>query len=211
MKKAIIFDLDGTLWDASESVTDAFNIALEGMGISKRITKEEMMNQMGKTLDDIAHTFFDDVDKDKAVDIMVRCTEYENEYIKTHGGKLYPGVLDALCELKRRNWFIACVSNCQSGYIEAFENCCGLENMFDDIECWGNTGRLKADNIRSVVDRNRIDRAIYVGDTMGDFASAKEAGTAFVHSAYGYGAVPKGTPTVRDLSELFSVLESLDR
>ena len=32
MKKAVIFDLDGTMWDSSESVAAAYNIGLEKMG-----------------------------------------------------------------------------------------------------------------------------------------------------------------------------------
>lgn len=208
MKKAVIFDLDGTLWDASQSVTDSFNIALEDMGVDRRITLTEMRSQMGKTLEEIAHVFFDCVDPERAVEIMVKCTDFENTYILSHGGVLYPKLRETLEALKSDGWGVICVSNCQSGYIEAFMGYHKLEDLFDDTECWGNTGRMKADNIRTVIQRNAIERAVYVGDTMGDYNSAMEAGAEFIHAAYGYGSVPEGTLAIDALEKLPNVLAS---
>lgn len=202
MKKAVIFDLDGTLWDASQSVTDSFNIALENMGIERRITLAEMRSQMGKTLEEIAHVFFDCVDPEHAVEIMVNCTNFENTYILTHGGVLYPNLRPTLERLRAQGYGVICVSNCQSGYIEAFLGFHKLGDLFDDTECWGNTGRMKADNIKAVVRRNQIEKAVYVGDTLGDYSSAMEAGTDFIHAAYGYGTVPAGTAFVDALEKL---------
>lgn len=206
MTKAVIFDLDGTLWDASRSVTDSFNIALEDMGIERRITLEEMRSQMGKTLEEIAHVFFDCVDPERAVEIMVNCTNFENSYILTHGGVLYPNLRPTLESLRAQGLGVICVSNCQSGYIEAFIGYHKLADLFDDTECWGNTGRMKADNIKAVVQRNHIEKAVYVGDTMGDYTSAKDAGAGFIHAAYGYGSVPAGTPSIDALEKLPAVL-----
>ena len=209
MKKAVIFDLDGTLWDASQSVTDSFNIALQNMGIERRITLAEMRSQMGKTLEEIAHVFFDCVDPEHAVEIMVNCTNFENTYILTHGGVLYPNLRPTLEWLRAQGYGVICVSNCQSGYIEAFLGFHKLGDLFDDTECWGNTGRMKADSIKAVVRRNQIENAVYVGDTMGDYISAKEAGTDFIHAAYGYGTVPPGTAFVDALEKLPDAVEAV--
>lgn len=202
MKKAVIFDLDGTLWDASQAVTDSFNIKLEEMGIDRRISLEEMQSQMGKTLEDIAHVFFDCVDSERAVDIMKQCTAFENKYIASHGGVLYDDLRVTLEKLRAMGFGVICVSNCQSGYIEAFLEYHRLADLFDDTECWGNTGNLKADNIKAVVMRNSIENAVYVGDTMGDYNSAMEAGIGFIHAAYGYGTVPEGTDKINRLSDV---------
>lgn len=202
MKKAVIFDLDGTLWDASRAVTDSFNIKLEEMGIDRRISLEEMQSQMGKTLEDIAHVFFDCVDPERAVDIMKKCTNFENKYIASHGGVLYDDLRVTLEKLRAMGFGVICVSNCQSGYIEAFLEYHMLADLFDDTECWGNTGNLKADNIKAVVMRNSIENAVYVGDTMGDYNSAMEVGVGFIHAAYGYGTVPEGTDKIDRLSDV---------
>ncbi len=209
MEKAVIFDLDGTMWDASETVTDAFNIRLAQMGIQRRITVEEMMGQMGRTLEEIASVFFGSVDPENAVNIMRSCTDYENQYIKTAGGRVYPGLERTLEGLKEDGWGVICVSNCQSGYIESFIDYLGLDGVFDDIECWGNTGLGKAENIKLVIQRNHVNKAVYVGDTMGDYNSALEAGADFIHAAYGYGNVPEGTKSIASPEELLGLLRRL--
>ena len=209
MEKAVIFDLDGTMWDASETVTDAFNIRLAQMGIQRRITVEEMMGQMGRTLEEIALVFFGSVDPENAVNIMRSCTDYENQYIKTAGGRVYPGLERTLEGLKEDGWGVICVSNCQSGYIESFIDYLGLDGVFDDIECWGNTGLGKAENIKLVIQRNHVNKAVYVGDTMGDYNSALEAGADFIHAAYGYGTVPEGTKSIASPEELLGLLRRL--
>ena len=209
MEKAVIFDLDGTMWDASETVTDAFNIRLAQMGIQRRITVEEMMGQMGRTLEEIASVFFGSVDPENAVNIMRSCTDYENQYIKTAGGRVYPGLERTLEGLKEDGWGVICVSNCKSGYIESFIDYLGLDGVFDDIECWGNTGLGKAENIKLVIQRNHVNKAVYVGDTMGDYNSALEAGADFIHAAYGYGTVPEGTKSIASPEELLGLLRRL--
>ena len=55
MKKGIIFDLDGTLWDSSEAVTDSWNEALQKFtDTSYRITRQQMYGYMGHTMEEIA-------------------------------------------------------------------------------------------------------------------------------------------------------------
>lgn len=202
MNKGVLFDLDGTLWDSSQSVADSYNIALEKLGCDLRVNRADIMSVMGKTMYDIAHILFDKISPDKAEYIMDCCTETENEYIKTHGGMVYDGVEQTLKALKNDGWFVACVSNCQSGYIESFLDYSGYGYLFDDTECWGNTKMLKADNIKLVAQRSCLDETVYVGDTMGDYNSALEAGVKFVHAAYGFGSAPDGTPAVSDISEV---------
>jgi phosphoglycolate phosphatase len=53
-----------------------------------------------------------------------------------------------------------------------------------------------------VVERNNLDKAVYVGDIMGDYESAMKAGIGFIHAAYGFGTVPAGTPFINSITEL---------
>ncbi|MEI3366690.1 MAG: hypothetical protein V8R59_14210 [Enterocloster sp.] len=64
------------------------------------------------------------------------------------------------------------VSNCQKGYIEVLMRSCNLEEYITDIECYGNTGLSKADNISMVIQRNHLDQSFYVGDTAMDAEAA---------------------------------------
>ena len=50
MKKGIIFDLDGTLWDSSQAVVDSWNDILKGEPDVTRLADLDWMQRlMGKT------------------------------------------------------------------------------------------------------------------------------------------------------------------
>ena len=208
MKTGIIFDLDGTLWDSSAAVVDSWNAAIENLGIDYHVTQDMMQGFMGKTMDVIAYELFDREEKPVALKYLTVCTDYENEYLEGHGGILYEGLEETL-ETLHKDYFLAVVSNCQEGYIEAFIKYHQLERFFDDTENYGRTGKGKADNIRLVVERNKLDRAVYVGDIMGDYNSTMEAGLPFIHAAYGFGTVPEGTPFINDIKELPDAVKEL--
>lgn len=203
MKKGIIFDLDGTLWDSSKAVADSWNEALEKFTSEPyRITQEQMYGYMGRTMEDIALDFFANETKERALELLDICARYENDYIAEHGGILFDGLEETLKKLKEMGYFLAIVSNCQMGYIEAFLHYYGFGSYFDDTENYGRNLQEKDVNIRLVVERNHLDKAVYVGDIMGDYNSTMKAGLPFIHAAYGFGTVPAGTPAIQDIREL---------
>ena len=84
---------------------------------------------------------------------MNECGDAEVEWLRNHGGILYPQVaqtLDSLC--RRCGLYI--VSNCQDGYVQAFLNYHDVARYFTDIEMSGRTGLDKAENIRLLMARN---------------------------------------------------------
>ncbi len=206
MKKGIIFDLDGTLWDSRIGVAESWNEALAAMdGVDYRVDPDTFSAVMGKTMDEIAFTIFDKEPKDRALEIMQACIDNENVYLRKNGGILYPELEETLDAL-HKDYFLAVVSNCQVGYIEAFLEYHKLGKYFDDTENYGNTGFDKDVNIKLVVERNNLDKAVYVGDIMGDYNSTMKAGYPFIHAAYGFGEVPEGTPYINAINELPKVV-----
>ncbi len=210
MKKGIIFDLDGTLWDSSQAVVDSWNEALEKFTSEPyRITQQQMHGYMGHTMKYVAVNFFANETEERALELLDICTRYENAYIAEHGGILFDGLEDTLKKLKEMGYFLAIVSNCQMGYIEAFFQYHKLGGYFDDTEDYGRTLQDKDVNIRLVVERNHLDKAVYVGDIMGDYNSTMKAGLPFIHAAYGFGTVPEGTPRIRDIRELPEIVGTI--
>lgn len=202
MKKGIIFDLDGTLWDSSQAVVDSWNVIIDKHPEATRpATIEWMQHLMGKTMLDIENEFFDYLPPERRHELMVECMDYENEYISIHGGILMDKVEETLALLKK-DYHLSVVSNCQEGYIPVFFKAHKMDRYFDDYEEYGRTGKDKADNIRLVVERNNLEKAVYVGDTMGDYEATCAAGLPFIHAAYGYGEVPAGTPKIKSFDEL---------
>lgn len=207
MKKGIIFDMDGTLWDSTEIVAKSWTDAVKQCGMSdKIITSDDMRRVMGLTMDRIAMELFPEIEGEEQIKLLDYCCEVENEYIIKFGGELYPELEETWTKLKEKGYNLYIVSNCQSGYIEAFLEHYGFGHYFDDIECFGNNGLKKGDNIRNVVERNNLEKAYYVGDIQGDYDATMEAGIEFIHAAYGFGKINAETKKISEFKELVEVL-----
>ncbi len=215
MKKGIIFDMDGTLWDSAANVAESWNVAIAEFNescradgravIDKKITEDDMYRVMGKTMDVIAELLFPAVVGEDRARLLEMCCTVENDYLREHGGKLYPKIRETVEKLKG-NYHVYIVSNCQSGYIEAFLDYYGFNDLFEDIECFGNNNCVKADNIALVVKRNQLDEAVYVGDIQGDYDSSMKAGVKFIHAAYGFGTIDTRVPEISTFAELTQVV-----
>lgn len=207
MKKGLIFDMDGTLWDSTEIVAKSWTDAVRQCGMSdKTITSDDMRSVMGLTMDRIAMALFPEIEGEEQKKLLDYCCEVENEYIIKFGGVLYPDLEDTWKKLKDKGYNLYIVSNCQSGYIEAFLEHYGFGHYFDDIECFGNNGLKKGDNIRNIVERNHLDEAYYVGDIQGDYDATKEAGIEFIHAAYGFGKINAETKKIGEFKELAEMM-----
>ena len=56
MKRAYLFDVDGTLWDSARVVTDSWNEVLKERRGSRTLTVDDMHSFMGHTMDEIAES-----------------------------------------------------------------------------------------------------------------------------------------------------------
>lgn len=209
MFDGIMFDLDGTLWDAVPEITASWNLVLTGSGVDRPpLTVEEVRSCMGMRIADIAARRLPGLSPQRQLELIDECCRVENEYLAEHGARVYPGAEETLSVLARRCPLFV-VSNCQDGYIQAFFQGSGLGRYFQDFECAGRTGKPKSDNIALVAARHGLKKPLYVGDTDLDWKSAREAGVFFLHAAYGFGAVPPEVPAIQTLSQLPARLEQL--
>ncbi len=200
--EAIIFDLDGTLWDSTHQVVNVWNRVLERHpGMREPATQEETASYMGKTPDEIAVLLLPNETVETAMQIMDECCVEECVYLAEHGGRLY-GDVRAVMETLKQNYRLFIVSNCQSGYVQAFLKYHQLEDLFEDYEMSGQTGMSKAENIHLIMERNHVKSAVYVGDTEGDENAAHSAGIPFIHAAYGFGSARNPEGVIQALSEL---------
>ena len=211
MKKGIIFDMDGTLWDSSENVAVSWTEKVRELGYDfPDITQQDVMGVMGLTMDRIADKLFGSLPLEERRELLDRCCDNEEQYLLRHGGVLYPDLEKTLIRLKKK-YHLYIVSNCQSGYIETFLEHYGFGEYFDDIECYGNNLIGKGDNIALIVSRNGLDKAWYVGDIQGDYDSTMEAGIDFIHAAYGFGTIDQPVPELERFSDLPGLMKELDK
>ena len=206
MKPGIIFDMDGTLWDSSEGVAISWTeIVNKEYDKERVITAEDIQGVMGRTMDKIADALFAELSKEERMALLRKCCVYENEYLKEHGGILFPDLEKTFTAL-RENYDLYIVSNCQAGYIEAFLDHYGFWHYFKDIECYGNNDLPKSENIKKIVERNNLTKAVYVGDIQGDYDATTAAGLPFIHAAYGFGTIAQETAKVDSFAELVKVV-----
>ncbi|UIR30190.1 HAD family hydrolase [Priestia flexa] len=203
---SIIFDLDGTLWNSIGTVAIAWNEVIKKSNyVEREVTERAFEQTMGLPFQEIAQKLFPELDEQKQKQILAECCEVENAYLEKHGGNLYPQVEETLKELSKK-YKLYIVSNCQTGYIEAFYNYHKLDAHFIDFENPGRTGLSKGENIKLIMKRNKLKSPVYVGDTQGDFQAAQYAGIPFVYASYGFGEVEAPDYTIgtfQELKELF--------
>lgn len=196
----IIFDMDGTLWDSASQVARAWSGVTEPeLGI--KITKEDMYRCMGMPMDKLAMELLPGYSFDQLTPVLKKCEKAENDYLREHGAKLYPNLIQTLQTLAEDHPLFI-VSNCQCGYIESFLEHYGLSDYFCDFVCFGDNGRSKGDNIALIIERNGLSRAVYVGDIQADYEAAMAAGAEFIHAAYGFGSIDKKVEAIREFSDL---------
>lgn len=209
MKKGIIFDMDGTLWDSAPEVVASWNETIQKSGYQRApLTTEDMQSVMGKTMDEIARILFPDLSETNRTALLEQCGEEENAFLREHGGTLFPKIRETMEELKKK-YHLYIVSNCQSGYIEAFLDYYGFHDLIEDIECYGNNDKPKGDNIALVYQRNKLEDAVYVGDIQGDYDSSRQAGVKFIHAAYGFGIIRETVPKIDRFEELIEVADQV--
>ena len=207
-KKGVIFDLDGTLWNSAREVSIAWNDTFAKNDVGINLTPEMMKITMGRTVPEIGEAMLGHIEPIRRAKILKECCDEENRRLNLYGGELYDGVLELLPLLKKR-YELFIVSNCEDGYIESFMNYHGTGVHIKDTECIGRTGLNKAGNIRLIIERNGLDRAVYLGDTERDMHSAHDAGIPFIHAAYGFGSGFEAEYRINSFRELPKLLEKI--
>lgn len=188
---SIIFDVDGTLWDSTGIVAEAWSdylIHTEHMDTD--VSAKRLMGLFGQLLPDIAKALFPELPEAEQLRIIDGCCQAEHEALLRKCAPLYPDLEKTLKILSSR-FPLFIVSNCQAGYIEVFLKSTGFGHYFKGHLCPGDTGMAKAENIMKIREDNNLSDPVYIGDTIGDFNACQKAGVPFIFAEYGFGQVDK--------------------
>jgi len=210
--KNFILDIDGTLWDSTGVVAVGWNRALKEAAVPELkdlvITADSLKKEFGKPMDVIADDLFGPIDADKKADLLKLCCKYEHEAIVNNTKDItFPGVRETLRTLANSGkCTLYIVSNCQNGYIELVMKKNGITDIIHDFECFGHTGLQKDENIKLVIERNKLNDVYYVGDTAGDFEASRKAGVKFIFASYGFGTVDGADYVIKQFADLLKLV-----
>jgi phosphoglycolate phosphatase len=197
---ALIFDLDGTLWDAAVPTADGWNQALSELGAQTRVTVEGIRSVAGTPFLGCVERLVPELCPPSEAALRIIDLR-EEQALAEAGGALFPGVADGLRALAAA-YPLYLVSNCQDWYLTLFYEKTGLLEHFTGGDCNGQSGLSKAEMLARLASDQGLQNAVYVGDTQGDHDSTRAAGMTFVLARYGFGSVDETVLGFDDFGEL---------
>lgn len=201
---AIIFDIDGTLWDASPATADGWNSGLVKLGIDIKVNAEKIRSVAGNPYDkclDIVLPGF----RLKYPELRETLEEYEMKAVESSGGEFYDGVIKGIQSLAGESK-IFLVSNCQIWYLNLFLDFSGLKPVLAGFDCNGMSGLPKNEMLARMKTNHSLNNPVYIGDTAGDETAATLSGIEFIHASWGFGKPGKTTKAKGSFAELLAYL-----
>jgi len=183
---SLIFDMDGTLWDAVDTYTESWNLVFKKLNISRVMTRAELLQRIGWDGDKVMQAVLPEFDNEKRLEVYNEVNNLRRRLLPQNGGVLYDGVLDGLKQLAAK-YKLFILSNCAEGIIRIFIDWAGINGHITDEIAYGVNCMPKHHNIKLLIDTYKLENPVYIGDTVGDGEQSQLAGVPFVFVSYGFG------------------------
>lgn len=212
-ERVAIFDLDGTLVDSVDGITNAVNRSLQAKGLAP-LQRNEAIPLLGDGLGAFGHRAYALRDaSSSAHDIDDFLQDYLNHL--RGGAELYPDVRATLDELAESGWrLVVCTNKVEAAALAILDDLNVLDRF--DAVCGGDTvERHKPDpgHIHSALQRAGLTGlpAVMIGDNRVDLMAASAYGIPGIFACWGYGRLPPEVEapfTATRFSELPKLLDA---
>ncbi len=182
----LIFDMDGTLWDAVDTYARIWNHVFALAGRTNKITREMLLGSIGMPIPRILQNLFPDISKEETAYFSRELAACEPILLAQYGGTPYPGVIEGLEQLSHK-YPLFLVSNCDAHTLPIFMNYIGIIPYITEAIAYGNTHLPKGDNMLILKEKYGLKQPLYMGDIDADGQEAHRVGFPFVHARYGFG------------------------
>lgn len=192
MFDTVLFDLDGTLTDPLEGISNSIIYALKKFGITapdKPLLKKFIGPPLTESFSEYCGLNHSDA---------LHAVDYYREYFSVAGifeNKPYEGVCELLSGLKERGYTAIVATSKPEQFAKAIVQHFGLEQYFKEIcgATMDQSRTQKADVIAYALKKCEIKekdkkRAVMVGDRKHDIIGAKTNGLSSIGVLYGYGS-----------------------
>lgn len=203
--KTVLFDLDGTLLDTLEDMTDALNRTMRKFGLPERTLKEvrSFVGNGARRLIELATG----AEGERLEEILaVYKKDYDENYlIKTAP---YPGILELLKTLRQNGVRTGVVSNKPDSTVQELSE--ALFQELADVSVGEKAGirrKPAPDTVLAAMEQLGASKAdtVYVGDSEVDIATARAAGIPCISVTWGFRdrdvLIEAGARTFADSSE----------
>ncbi len=193
----VMFDLDGTLIETAPEICDAVNDTLRHFEMAE-VTQQQVNDWIGHgtrelLIQALAYSGKTDVAAVRASDSLVlRAAEFDKHYQRRCGTRshLYPQVRETLVALRAQGVKLAVVTNKEGRYTATVLDAHQLMPLLDSVVSGDTLPTKKPDpaGIHSCLAAFGVprQRALFVGDSSIDVATARNAGVAVWALPYGY-------------------------
>lgn len=211
--KAIIWDMDGTLLNTLDDLTDCVNYALTKYGLPKRDiseTRHFVGNGIGRM---IRLSLPQDADEETYEKVFESFKEYYTDHCKIKTGP-YPGVQQLLSRLKAEGFKMAIVSNKVDFALKALAKECFGDSIDVAIgEREGLRRKPEPDMVELAMKEIGAQKSetVYIGDSDVDLMTARNSGLDCINVLWGFRTKEEltacgATRFASDTDELFKML-----
>lgn len=210
--RLIIFDLDGTLVDTVQDITNALNYALKPYDI-KSLSASDTMKMVGEGVSRLVEKVLPVEKRHLKDDVIKRFLEYYSEHL-TDKSREYPLVKETLKNLT--GFKKAVISNKREDLSKRLLEELGLAGYFDLIIGSDTAGEKKPSAVPVLYVISKLgvssEESIIVGDSNYDIEAGKKAGTKTVAVTYGYRPrefLTEADYIIDDIRELIPLLHKI--
>jgi phosphoglycolate phosphatase len=217
MSMAVIFDMDGTLFQTNKILEIALEETFTNLR-DKDLWKEEtpiekyreIMGVPLKTVWEILLPHHSDEIRFMANDFF---QDKLIENIKAGNGELYPNVQQVLMFLKENNYSLFIASNGQKEYLTAITECYELNNWITETFSIEQIhSQNKADLVRGILQKYNLEKGAVIGDRLSDIDAAKSNGLVAIGCDFDFAQeseMKEADIIIEDLNELKAIIFDL--